>query len=397
MFLHRGKSDTLKYATVGFKRGKYFINDKLNFQNKNFYNYTGVAFVKNYKLFKKVILHDKKKNGELAYFKKINNIKFRYINKWFDIGSHATKNIAEEFFFNNKNILPKFDQGIFFLNNKVYKFFANPDITAARYKRSLLLDNFVPKINLCNTFFYQYDFINGVIFSQLKYKYYLFKKFLNWTLKYFWKQKKLNIRQQKYFYKICHNFYYEKTLTRINYLYEKNNIIDQNEIINGVNVPKISQLFSSIDWKELGKGFPVRFHGDLHFENIIYNKYKKNFKFIDWREDFSGCQEYGDIYYDLAKLNHGFIIDHEIIKKKRYKILIDKKNITFSYYQSNSNKKCKKIFFDFVKKNNFSKKKIEILTSLIYLNISPLHHYPYSIFLYYLGKTTLFKALKKNL
>ena len=52
MFLHRGRSDTLKYATVSFKNREYFINNKLNYQNKNFYNYTGVAFVKNYKLFK---------------------------------------------------------------------------------------------------------------------------------------------------------------------------------------------------------------------------------------------------------------------------------------------------------------------------------------------------------
>ena len=39
--------------------------------------------------------------------------------------------------------------------------------------------------------------------------------------------------------------------------------------------------------------------------------------------------------------------------------------------------------------------KVELLTALIYLNIAPLHHYPYSIFLYYLGKLELNRVIKK--
>ena len=38
--------------------------------------------------------------------------------------------------------------------------------------------------------------------------------------------------------------------------------------------------------------------------------------------------------------------------------------------------------------------KVNILTALIFLNIAGLHHFPYSIFLYYLGKAHLNEALK---
>ena len=44
----------------------------------------------------------------------------------------------------------------------------------------------------------------------------------------------------------------------------------------------------------------MRFHGDLHFENII--KTKSSYKLIDWRDSFSKSINYGDLYYDLAKL-----------------------------------------------------------------------------------------------
>ena len=43
----------------------------------------------------------------------------------------------------------------------------------------------------------------------------------------------------------------------------------------------------------------MNFHGDLHFENITYNK-KDKYTLLDWRDNFSGILNYGDIYYDLA-------------------------------------------------------------------------------------------------
>ena len=41
-------------------------------------------------------------------------------------------------------------------------------------------------------------------------------------------------------------------------------------------------------------------------------------------------------------------------------------------------------------------KKVNILTSIIFLNIASLHHYPYSKYLYFLGKEMLDKNLKKH-
>ena len=115
---------------------------------------------------------------------------------------------------------------------------------------------------------------------------------------------------------------------------------------------------------------------------------------MDWREDYSGILNFGDIYYDLAKINHGLIIDHNMVKNFEFKVKLTEKNISLYFKQSKENKACQKFFYKFLRKNNFSKKKVEIITSLIFLNIAALHHYPYSIFLYYLGKHNLAKALK---
>jgi aminoglycoside phosphotransferase family enzyme len=99
-----------------------------------------------------------------------------------------------------------------------------------------------------------------------------------------------------------------KTLERINLFYKKFNKKDGIESINGEAMPTLSNLLNSIDWKDLTNGLPGRFHGDFHFENILYCSKKKTFKFLDWRQDFGGDLEVGDIYYDLAKLLHGLIV-----------------------------------------------------------------------------------------
>lgn len=396
MFLSKKNCDTMKYATVEVNSHYKKIHNKLNYFRKDYYNYTGVGFINDFKKFKKLIKNFKVNEGELSYFKSLdpNKINYKFVKGWYDIGSKETKENAENFFTNTKSILPKYDQGIFFKNRKVYKFFTNKNIIKKRYERSKILGPHVPKLLKKTNFFYVYNFHNGVVFSKLKNKKKEFPKLLSWLNKSFWKKIHLNSIEQSNFEKRCNSFYYEKSLSRINYLYEKNNIYDQVELINNVKTSKISSMFERINWRDINSGIPVNFHGDLHFENIIKDKNK--IVLLDWREDFSDVKNYGDIYYDLAKINHGLIIDHSVIKKSKFNVNINKKNVKISFVQSQENKNCQKFFFKFLKEKNYSIKKVKILTSLIFLNIAGLHHYPYSIFLYYLGKIMLSKSVKEK-
>ena len=392
MFLSKNNCDTMKYATVEISNSKKKIHNKLNYLRKDYFNYTGVAYISNINLFKKLIKKDKKNNGEFIYFKSLdpNKIDYKFVKNWFDIGSKETKEKAEKFFA-KKSILPKYDQGIFFKKKKVYKFFTNPETIKKRFNRSKILNTFVPKLLYKKNFFYVYNYVEGKVFSKIENKEKKFLKLLNWLNEKFWIRKNLNKIRYEEFSQHCNNFYYEKSLSRINYLYEKNNLSDNNELINNTKVEKISNIFKKIDWKKLNSGSPVNFHGDLHFENIITNK--NRFTLLDWREDFDGIINYGDIYYDLAKLNHGLIIDHNIIKNSNFDVIKHKNKINIKYYQSQINKNCQKILFNFIKREKLSLYKVQILTGLIFLNISGLHHFPYSIFLYYLGKLHLHNSI----
>ena len=137
-------------------------------------------------------------------------------------------------------------------------------------------------------------------------------------------------------------------------------------------------------------------HGDYHFENIVFTKKNKKFLLLDWRQDFAGYLSFGDIYYDLAKLMHGIIVSHEFVVKKRFKINWYSQNIKFYMKRSKNHEICQKVFERWILKNGYDLKKVKILTALIYLNIAGLHHYPYSLLLFALGKSMLHKEIINN-
>ena len=145
------------------------------------------------------------------------------------------------------------------------------------------------------------------------------EKFLFYLDK-FWVKKKLNLEEKNLFLLSCNKFYKVKTDERIKLFYEKFNQKDGNEHINNTPMPYLNEILKQINWDFICAGTASKFHGDLHFENVIYNKKSKKTTFLDWRQDFGGNIEYGDIYYDLAKLLHGILVNHSIISKNRYSV-----------------------------------------------------------------------------
>lgn len=114
---------------------------------------------------------------------------------------------------------------------------------------------------------------------------------------------------------------------------------------------------------------------------------------MDWRQDFDGNIDYGDIYYDFAKINHGLIISHGLIEKNLFEVNDNMGIINFDFNRTQNLLDCEEYFYTWLKDNNYDVKKVKIMTSLIFLNIACLHHYPYNKLLFYLGKTMLLKNL----
>ena len=182
-------------------------------------------------------------------------------------------------------------------------------------------------------------------------------------------------------------FYKDKTLKRVDKFLNKYNIEDEPDVINGIEVPSIKDMIHEIEFDYLIGKNPTGFHGDFILDNILIDE--KKFTLIDWRQDFNGSIDAGDMNYDLAKLNHNLILSHQILANNLFTIEC-KEEITCDVHVKKSHLECQDYLKQFCYNSGIRYEDIQILTSLIWINMAPLHEHPLDMFLYYFGKYNLF-------
>jgi len=182
-------------------------------------------------------------------------------------------------------------------------------------------------------------------------------------------------------------FYKDKTYDRLNKFISKNGdkYFKHPHNINGIDYPSYESFFQNINFVKFNSNtFYKLFHGDLQFDNIIYNSKTNTFGYIDWRESFGGYTKSGDIYYDLAKLYGGCIIPYNLMKDESNISYVEGDySIKYKYDISNNLNLFKKEFEDWVVKYGFDLDKIKLITGLIFLNMSPLHDKKFSKMLWF--------------
>jgi hypothetical protein len=314
--------------------------------------------------------------------------------KWFDTGNVESLKVARDEYHepNSPNILRKSNESIWFVSDKVIKYSDDVDFISNRVKRAKELKGFVPDIYSFKDNMYCYKKVKGKVLSEIISQP-IFDDFLI-RCKAFWLQKDLGYNENQEFRKNCLKFYKDKTIGRVELFYKNYAQKDNALRINGQHVPQLQKLLDQVDWKWLSLGLPGRFHGDFHFENILYSKDENKFSFLDWRQDFAGDLTIGDIYYDLAKLMHGLIVNHGVIADDLYSASWRGDEINFDLPRKQILVECELKLNTWIQENSFDLKKVRVLTALIYLNIAPLHHYPYSILLYGLGKKMLSEEIE---
>ena len=169
------------------------------------------------------------------------------------------------------------------------------------------------------------------------------------------------------------------------------NLTDKEDCINGVNVPQIKELIEQVDFDSIIGDRPSGFHGDFILDNILIND--NEFTLIDWRQDFSGSIDAGDMHYDLAKLNHNLTLDHETLSKNLFEIKVGEQ-VKCDVYIKKSKLECQEYLKNFCYNRGISYDAINTLSSIIWINMAPLHEHPLDTFLYYFGKYNLFLNLK---
>jgi thiamine kinase-like enzyme len=300
----------------------------------------------------------------------------RELNTWLDFGSpeiyQTELSKSQKFDFSKK------DEVTYIVNDRVVKWWLDPGVAEKKYRKAVVnVGVFPPNVTHSGNYMAYdfwpgktlYEFNNPIAFSEL----------LEWMERNVWQDYEVSVESAAL------EFYKTKSLSRIAKFLEKYPNLSPVTTVDGVAVKDYQYYLDNIDWEYLSKTCrPGFMHGDLQFDNIVINS-AGEFKLIDWRHEFAGIVEYGDIYYDLAKMAGGFIINYANIKNHNFNIEIDDQAVTLSVPNVDHITVYQRKLKEYVLANDLDYKKVQQLVPIIFWNMAPLHTAPFDIFLWYLG------------
>ena len=360
------------------QRGKFsFGEDKNKFISKIF---TGFMFVKNKNTYKTFLSNYPKGKREIYfpikdYLENKKLVQEKEFN-WVDCGTYQkyknelNKLIDYDFSKSNETLL-------IYKNKRVYKIFADEKISKKRVQKANIYKDALPKCNLLPSYKgYSYAYEEGqTLYEDPKIENLI--NLLEFLSRNLWSKKSLNENLQE----DAEEFYKNKTLKRLELL-EKKYPLNKIKNINNQEINYVS-IIPPFDYDFMINNIHISpFHGDLQYDNVLVKK-DKSFVLIDWRHEFGKCVEFGDIYYDLAKLLGGVILNYKRIKNGDFKACINQNysNIDYVYVEDSYSLEHQKIIYDYHYKNNLDINHTRKLLSLIYFNMAPLHESPFDLLL----------------
>ena len=376
-----------KYSTVSIDAQ----DNILSFTNKNtngFDNaFIGLASVWDYEVFWNQ-LESNIKNGEIVSAFETPSLypsfKVKHLT-WLDTGNLDDLNKTKQYLNDEPLSLYKETDEILYKENKFIKFNPNETLIKNKTERAKILHNLIPSGFQSKKYFISYDWEPGsTLYNYDSVLLYVdFLEFLNNTI-YLSNKYKSNETS-------INSFYVDKTNQRKQTFLNKfgNKYLTTEFTINGKKHKSLDNLLSKFDPNKFHNTIMYsNFHGDLQFDNILYNKETNKFTYIDWRESFAGDTFGGDIYYDLAKLYGGCLIPYNLMKDSNFvKINEGSTIVNYTFNLPNSLKQFKPEYEKWIIKNGYNLDKIKLITSLIFLNMSPLHDEKF-------GKILWFKSIE---
>ena len=374
------------YATVDVDKDNAI---SLKNKNKQGYNnaFIGLASVYDYKTFWNELDID---SGEIvsAYYdlSKYSSMKVKRFD-WYDVGTVDNYIKAKSIFKDSKVYsIPKVNgEFLYKINNKFIKLSSDKNFIKNRISRVDELSNLVPPLNFTGKNLYSYDWVDGEVlydYEDLE----IWKRFLDFANKNLWKK----IDVDNNFTEICKEFYYDKTMSRLDmFLDSRDDSFEKEHIVNTIKTNTIDKLLKNFDWDRICDGIPTKvFHGDFHLDHVVYNG-TDNFYMLDWRQDFAGGNV-GDVYYDLSKMYGGILMSYKLMKdSSNFSCYVDGEVVEYKYKSELILNKFKPIYENWITKNGYDLDKVKLITTLIFLNMAPLHEKEFGDLLFFKSKEML--------
>ena len=180
-----------------------------------------------------------------------------------------------------------------------------------------------------------------------------------------------------------HNFYFKKTVDRVHAFFESldeglKRILSNKVIINEVICEPFEGLLEKLSFRlsELycENDFCIM-HGDLCFSNMLFDVPSGIIRLIDPRGSFGDeCVGiYGDQKYDLAKLKHSAVYGYDFIVNGLYQLDANGKLFSYKLASRSSTDMVARLTSSLVDELGYKNRDIDLITSLLFLSMCPLH------------------------
>tara|TARA_B100000749_G_scaffold280887_1_gene279873 strand:+ start:106494 stop:108095 length:1602 start_codon:yes stop_codon:yes gene_type:complete len=358
------------------------------------YAHVGLSRIEDYDLFFKGLKRANIRAGEHQYsdgllaLQEEHRLHYKIIPTWMDVGTverYRRAMATQRDFFD----FAKQDEIFYDVDDRVIKYFKDPQTLKDRVKRAEDFGSLFPTIDQVSEHFYSYKKVPGrTLYDCLNVK--VFEKLLDFLEEKVWKSVPVSLQETK---KLCHEFYQRKTHERVERFLQKHPEGMDPTFFNGQSIAP-GEILSGIPWDLVEKGLPVRFHGDLQFENILYDKESDQFTVIDIRQNFAGRTDVGDLYYDLGKLWMGMNCNLSLVRKKQFHFGQSAGEIEVEF--PDVSLEIQSRFAAYVRSKGLNFDKVKLLSGIIMINMAPLHSTPLDYALWYQGLRTVDRYLKEN-
>jgi choline kinase/mannose-6-phosphate isomerase-like protein (cupin superfamily) len=291
--------------------------------------------------------------------------------KWFDAGNLDDLGAAREHFGEKTlNSDKSVGETVYRVGDWFLKFHPEPIVTANRLARGQTLGELVPCGLNGEKHFISYDWQNG----KNLYEYESLDLCLSFLRHLFDAMASSTTTASP---ELSKRFYTDKTMDRASLFASKygDGYLQKSISVNGVARPAVRDLLLESELEKLNYN-PLysKFHGDLHFDNVIYNEALNRFVYVDWRESYAGSTVGGDVYYDLGKLYAGCLVPFELLKSdKNVSLAETESGISYAYDVPPYLQQFTAEYENWLGKNGFDLDKVKLVAGLAFLNIAPLH------------------------
>lgn len=290
------------------------------------------------------------------------------MDDWLDTGNPLSYQYSRSLF--SENVTPKPNQELFIYNDTVYKFFKDKQISQFVQKRHKILYPYAPVTTPISDHLFSYPYVKGDLLSARSDPHsiamvvdHIFSTIHG-----------PSPASHEDFIRDCQNIWISKLYDRLFKLSPYQLYLDNISTINHITVPPVQQLLDSINWSEfLFKSIPCLFHGDPSPENVIISN-TGSLYLIDPRPSFGESLHIGDVYYDLAKLDHGLLVNPALMRNNRFTYNVTSKSILITLEYINGQLAYREYIYNKLSHTPLlHRSRLQLSTILILLSISTAH------------------------